>query len=174
MFLDPLQCRWKSPQVLGNIRKDTIKTILITPPTTLYISTWQAKNGYIKRVYDEDIKSMVLEIMGTNVSTIYITSPPDPRQKLGIKLPFLILLIKNLHKYFTFEVKVSGEIKAKKWIDSYFLLLLNVIHSKCVACWWSEFHTSFPYRKFSKFNFREAILHGDANGNVSRMESDPL
>lgn len=51
---------------------------------------------------------MVLEIMGTNVSTIYIMSPPDPKQRLGIKLPFLILLIKNLHKYFTFEVKVRA------------------------------------------------------------------
>lgn len=75
----------------------------------MFVPILQAKNGYIKRVYDEDIKSMVLEIMGTNVSTIYIMSPPDPKQRLGIKLPFLILLIKNLHKYFTFEVKASKE-----------------------------------------------------------------
>lgn len=57
---------------------------------------------------------MVLEIMGTNVSTIYIMSPPDPKQRLGIKLPFLILLIKNLHKYFTFEVKASALLAAPR------------------------------------------------------------
>ena len=29
------------------------------------------------------------EIMGTNVSTTYITCPADPSKTLGIKLPFL-------------------------------------------------------------------------------------
>uniref|UniRef100_A0A1A9WZW9 Nuclear pore complex protein n=1 Tax=Glossina brevipalpis TaxID=37001 RepID=A0A1A9WZW9_9MUSC len=67
------------------------------------------KNGYTKRVYDEDIKSMVLEIMGTNVSTMYISTPRDNNQQLGIKLPFLVLLIKNMHKYFTFEVKIIDD-----------------------------------------------------------------
>ena len=67
----------------------------------------QTQNGYVKRVLDEDIKAMVLEIMGTNVSTMYIKCPRDPKQELAIKLPFLVLLIKNMHKYFTFEVQVG-------------------------------------------------------------------
>lgn len=66
----------------------------------------QTKNGYIKRVYDEDIKSLVLEIMGSNVSTTFVHCPSDCKAELGIKLPFLVLLIKNMHKYFCFEVKV--------------------------------------------------------------------
>jgi len=33
--------------------------------------------------------------------------PADPSQTLGIKLPFLVMIIKNLKKYFTFEVQVS-------------------------------------------------------------------
>lgn len=68
---------------------------------------FQTQNGYVKRVLDDDIKSMVLEIMGTNVSTMYISTPRDPKKELGIKLPFLVLLIKNMHKCFSFEVKVS-------------------------------------------------------------------
>ena len=31
----------------------------------------------------------------------------DPKKTLGIKLPFLVMIIKNLKKYFTFEVQVS-------------------------------------------------------------------
>lgn len=38
--------------------------------------------------------------MGQNVSTTYITCPADPNKTLGIKLPFLVLIIKNLNKYF--------------------------------------------------------------------------
>ena len=43
-------------------------------------------------------------------STSFITSPADPSQTLGIKLPFLVMIIKNLKKYFTFEVQVGRDI----------------------------------------------------------------
>jgi hypothetical protein len=39
-------------------------------------------------------------------STTFITCPADPKKTLGIKLPFLVMIIKNLKKYFTFEVQV--------------------------------------------------------------------
>ena len=67
----------------------------------------QVRNGHIKRFTDNEIQSLVLEIVGTNVSTTYITCPADPKKTLGIKLPFLVMIIKNLKKYFTFEVQVS-------------------------------------------------------------------
>lgn len=44
------------------------------------------RNGHIKRLTDADIQSSVLEIMGSNVSTTYITTPADPAQTLGIKV----------------------------------------------------------------------------------------
>merc|ERR1719218_200176 len=47
--------------------------------------------------------------MGSNVSTNYITCPADPNKTLGIKLPFLVMIIKNLKKYFTFEVMVLDD-----------------------------------------------------------------
>merc|ERR1719223_873741 len=47
--------------------------------------------------------------MGTNVSTNYITCPADAAKTLGIKLPFLVMIIKNLKKYFTFEVQVLDD-----------------------------------------------------------------
>merc|ERR1719511_368102 len=52
--------------------------------------------------------------MGTNVSTTYITCPPNPRKTLGIKLPFLVMIIKNMKKYFTFEVTVLDDKGVKR------------------------------------------------------------
>ena len=70
------------------------------------------KNGHIKRLTDHDIQSSVLEIVGSNVSTTYITCPAGKKKVLGIKLPFLVMIIKNLKKYFTFEVQV------RDWVDA--------------------------------------------------------
>ncbi|XP_076247493.1 cilia- and flagella-associated protein 20 [Calliopsis andreniformis] len=67
------------------------------------------KNGYIRRVTDEEVKSLALEIAGTNVTTTYIFSPPNPKKVLGIRLPFLIMIIKNMKKYFTFEITILDD-----------------------------------------------------------------
>lgn len=40
-------------------------------------------------------------------STTYISCPNDPNKTLAIKLPYLVMIVKNLKKYFTFEVQVS-------------------------------------------------------------------
>ena len=59
--------------------------------------------------------------MGTNVSTTYITAPAKKKLTLGIKLQFLVMIIKNvtldistthpkqLKKFFTFEVQVLDD-----------------------------------------------------------------
>lgn len=36
--------------------------------------------------------------MGTNVSTNYITCPAEAKKTLGIKLPFLVMIIKNVRE----------------------------------------------------------------------------
>lgn len=41
-------------------------------------------------------------------STTYITCPAESKKTLGIKLPFLVMIIKNMKKYFTFEVQVHS------------------------------------------------------------------
>lgn len=62
----------------------------------LQIWDQNVRNGHIKRITDPDIQSSVLEIMGTNVSTNFITCPLDPKKTLAIKLPFLVMIIKNV------------------------------------------------------------------------------
>lgn len=67
------------------------------------------ENGHIKRITDDDIQSSVLEIASANVATTFIKCPQDPERTLGIKLPFLVMIIKNLNKYFSFEVQVLDD-----------------------------------------------------------------
>lgn len=67
------------------------------------------ENGHIKRITDGDIQSSVLEVASANVATTYITCPADPEKTLGIKLPFLVMIIKNLNRYFSFEVQVLDD-----------------------------------------------------------------
>jgi len=69
----------------------------------------QVRNGHIKRLTDQDIQSSVLELIGSNVNTCFISCPAEEKKTLGIKLPFLVMIIKNLKKYFTFEVSVLDD-----------------------------------------------------------------
>ncbi|XP_074548582.1 cilia- and flagella-associated protein 20-like [Halichoeres trimaculatus] len=71
----------------------------------------KVKNGHIKRVMDDKIHSMVLEVKvkGSDANATYITCPADCERTLGIRLPVLVLVIKNLEKSFTFEVQVLDD-----------------------------------------------------------------
>ncbi|KAL6735878.1 hypothetical protein Aduo_006280 [Ancylostoma duodenale] len=74
----------------------------------------QVKNGHIKRVTDDEIQSLIIEIIGANVSTSFISCPHDPKKTLGIKLPYFVMVVKNLKKYFTFEVQILDDKGVKR------------------------------------------------------------
>lgn len=86
LFVDPIQ-HWVS-------RSPTQANMCRSKPLEDWDS--QVRNGHIKRITDQDIQSSVLEIVGTNVSTSFITCPANPEQTLAIKLPFLVMIIKNV------------------------------------------------------------------------------
>ncbi|KAG6451190.1 hypothetical protein O3G_MSEX006989 [Manduca sexta] len=71
------------------------------------------QDGYISRFLDQDIKSMVLEIRGNNVSTTYMICPKG-HTVLGITMPFLVMIVKNLKKYFSFEVTILDETNTRR------------------------------------------------------------
>lgn len=79
------------------------------------LGIWEThtQDGYITRFLDQDIKSMVLEIGGTNVSTTYMICPKG-KTVLGITMPFLVMIVKNLKKYFSFEVTILDETGARR------------------------------------------------------------
>lgn len=73
----------------------------------------KVKNGVIKRITDEEIKSLVLEIKSSNVSTTYITCP-KVNKSLGIKLNYFVMVVKNLDRYFTFEIEILDDTQTKR------------------------------------------------------------
>lgn len=73
----------------------------------------KVKNGVIKRITDEDIRSLVLEIKSSNVSTTYVTCPKI-NKSLGIKLTHFVMIVKNLDRFFTFEVEILDDTQTKR------------------------------------------------------------
>ena len=65
---------------------------------------YSLKNSQIPK-----INSIVQDFMNflSFYSTTFITCPAEANKTLAIKLPFLVMIIKNLKKYFTFEVQVT-------------------------------------------------------------------
>lgn len=80
-------------------------------PLQLYET--KVKNGVIKRITDDDIKSLVLEITSSNLSTTYITCPKI-KKSLGIKLPHFVMIVKNLERYFSFEIEILDDTQARR------------------------------------------------------------
>ncbi|KAI7900901.1 Cilia/flagella-associated protein 20/WDR90/C3orf67 [Cokeromyces recurvatus] len=67
------------------------------------------ESAHIERVADDLISSTVIELTSSNLSNTFISCPRNPTLTLGIKLPYLIFIIKNLDKYFSFEVEVLDD-----------------------------------------------------------------
>lgn len=49
----------------------------------------------MKLVRDEDLQSQVVEVSG-EVADVWIACPSHPKKTLGIKLPFIVLIVKNV------------------------------------------------------------------------------
>ncbi|KAF9912229.1 Cilia- and flagella-associated protein 20, partial [Lobosporangium transversale] len=68
-----------------------------------------AKCSHIEFVVDNILNSQVLELLSTNLSSTFITTPPLITRTLGIRLPILVFLTKNIGKYWSFEVTVLDD-----------------------------------------------------------------
>lgn len=71
------------------------------------------QDGYVTRFLDPDLRSLVFEIRGYNVSTTYMVCPKG-KQVLGINMPFMIMIVKNLNQCFCFEVTVRDSTNTKR------------------------------------------------------------
>lgn len=72
------------------------------------------RNGHIKRLTDKEIASSVIELQGSNIATTYITCPADPGATLDQTLPILVLVIKSLEKYFSFEALILDNTNVRR------------------------------------------------------------
>ena len=112
-------------------------------------SDFTVKNGHIKRLLDPDIQSPAIEIIGANVDSNFIFSPANPKKSLEIKMPTIVLLIKNLLKYFKFEVTIIDDKKIERTFKaSNFQTLTRVKGNVCslpmkLEDGWNQVHINF-------------------------------
>ncbi|KAF0729056.1 cilia- and flagella-associated protein 20-like [Aphis craccivora] len=81
----------------------------------------QCKEGEMQQVLDDIIKSNVLQIQSPNVNSCFITCPLNSKGSLGVRLPFVTLLVKNLGRFFTFEITIldSENIRRRLRMSNY-------------------------------------------------------
>ncbi|KAF9969434.1 hypothetical protein BGZ73_008223 [Actinomortierella ambigua] len=72
-----------------------------TPPPLIH--------PHVQFVSDDTLNSQVLELLSPNLSNTFITTPSLATRTLGIKLPYLIFLVKNLGKYWSFEITILDD-----------------------------------------------------------------
>lgn len=109
------------------------------------LSLWDLhiQNGYYKRYMDPQIRSMMFEIAGNNVSTAYMTCPKGTNV-LGIVMPYLVMVVKNLHKYWSFEITILDDdnvrrrFRASNFQSSTQINVLNTAMPICLADGWNQ------------------------------------
>ncbi|KAJ1980159.1 hypothetical protein H4R33_005549 [Dimargaris cristalligena] len=66
----------------------------------------ESEHTQIALIVDDMVEAPVLELVSDDIRQTYISCPAGAQQELGIRLPILGLMIKNLGRYFTLEVTV--------------------------------------------------------------------
>ena len=111
--------------------------------------SYNIKNGHIKRIEDPDIRSPSIEIIGANIDANYLYTPSDSKKSLQIKMPTIVLLIKNLQKYFAFSVVILDDKGIERTFKaSNFQTLTRVKGNYCslpmkMEDGWNQLHINF-------------------------------
>ncbi|XP_011497100.1 PREDICTED: cilia- and flagella-associated protein 20-like [Ceratosolen solmsi marchali] len=112
------------------------------------LELWNTKvqNGSLRRITDEQVRALALEISSTNVSTCYIFCPKDQKISLGIHMPFLVMIIKGMKKYFTFEITILDDCNMHRRFRMSNFQKINRIHHfstsmpLCLNAGWNEMY----------------------------------
>eukprot|EP00066_Takifugu_rubripes_P021569 XP_011610835.1 PREDICTED: uncharacterized protein LOC101068083 [Takifugu rubripes] len=75
----------------------------------------EVKNGHVKSVMDEDIRSFSIEVQGSSQTT-YISFPHDLEDNLGIRQPIFNMLLKKSGEDFFCKITVTDEKSVQRQI----------------------------------------------------------
>ncbi|XP_056892698.1 uncharacterized protein LOC130527883 isoform X4 [Takifugu flavidus] len=94
----------------------------------------EVNTGHVKRVKDEDIKSLAIELQGRNMRTTYISYPHDPEDNVGIRQPILNLLMKNTGGDCGLEITVTDDnsIRRRIFLSTFRKEMKASVFSGCV------------------------------------------
>lgn len=148
------------------------------------LSIWDKiiKDGAVQFMQDPEIKSSVLDISGTNISTTYITCPKNLDDSIGIRLPFLVLIIKNMKRYFSFEVTILDDqnirrrFNASNYQSKTKCGLLLASMPLCLSDGWNQIHFNLAdfTRKAYGTQYKETVrIEIHANVRLRRIYFAP-
>ncbi|KAL0085946.1 flagellar associated protein [Phycomyces blakesleeanus] len=107
MFKNTFQSGFLS--ILYSLGSEPLQLWATHLPTNDSNDNEDTKPSHIVHVTDDMISSSVIELLSPNLSDTYITCPSHLNRTLGIKLPLIVLLVKNMNKYFSFEVEIVDD-----------------------------------------------------------------
>lgn len=64
--------------------------------------------GCVRRLTDEDVQTLVYELTAVQFCTTYISLPQTHKNSIGIRLPFMTMVVKNMKMPFCFEFQVCA------------------------------------------------------------------
>ncbi|SCN60914.1 transcription factor IIb, putative [Plasmodium chabaudi chabaudi] len=80
----------------------------------LEIWKMKTKKGCVRKVLDDAIKLSSIEILSENTSDSYIYTAPGKYNSLAISLPILVLIVKNMNKYFSFRISIMDNKRCRR------------------------------------------------------------
>ncbi|CAD2094793.1 transcription factor IIb, putative [Plasmodium vinckei brucechwatti] len=80
----------------------------------LEIWKMRTKKGCVRKVLDNEIKLSAIEILSENTSDSYIYTAPGKYNSLAISLPILVLIVKNMNKYFSFRISIMDNKRCRR------------------------------------------------------------
>ena len=94
--------------------------------------------------------------MGTNVTTTFLTAPAEPKKVLAIKLPFLVMIIKNVLSI------------------RYWCLAQKVFHFRSVGIGRQKYQKKIQSQQLSEYYSSETVHLHNAYEIGRRLEPDPV
>ncbi|CDI87288.1 GTP-binding protein lepA, putative [Eimeria praecox] len=73
----------------------------------------EGPGGWVLKKGDKELGAPAIELRGI-VPSCHVCCPPDPQKELSVRLPVLVLIIKNINKLFSFEVQILDSKKIKR------------------------------------------------------------
>lgn len=90
-----------------------------------------------------DLKSSALELLSTNVTTCFISTPIAPYRSLAIKMAFITIILKNLEKSFTFEIEIRDH-EVRFFSPLRYDWVVNSVHQiRCFFLFWLKMYVGF-------------------------------
>uniref|UniRef100_A0A8C9GRU1 Cilia- and flagella-associated protein 20-like n=1 Tax=Piliocolobus tephrosceles TaxID=591936 RepID=A0A8C9GRU1_9PRIM len=74
----------------------------------------KTKKGCVRKVIDDALQLSAIEIVSENTSDSYIYTAPGKYSTLAISLPIIVLIVKNMNKFFSFRISIMDNTKSRR------------------------------------------------------------